>query len=317
MAVLSVTALGFGVVSLLVQGRQAQEVVGSMQRDGATLQAQAKALDLAGAAATLTRLHAEADHARSLTSGPAWVVGGAVPVLGRNIAAAHGVAGAVASVLDAAQPLATALPRLDPRLTSQHGGTLDVAALADATRSLPALSDAVAAADATTAGIDPDGLAPALGNGVRTLRGQLDGVRDPLANAASGLQLLPTMLGADGPRTWLVLLEQDAEARGTGGLVGAYAVVHADQGRLTLAHAAQRGTLGSAPIPTTGVPDELRDLWGQDLSEWAGLNLSPHFPWTGQLVAAGWKQRSPARRSTTSWPSTSTPSQPCSPAPGL
>ena len=76
-------------------------------------------------------------------------------------------------------------------------------------------------------------------------------------------------------------------------LVGAYAVVRADQGRLTLVRAAQRGTLGAGPIPTTGVPAELRDLWGKDLAEWAGLNLSPHFPWTGQLVAAGWKQRTP------------------------
>ena len=41
-------------------------------------------------------------------------------------------------------------------------------------------------------------------------------------------------------------------------------------------------------MPDTGVPEELRELWGRDLREWAGLNLSPNFPWTGRLVADGW-----------------------------
>jgi hypothetical protein len=55
--------------------------------------------------------------------------------------------------------------------------------------------------------------------------------------------------------------------------------------------AAQRSTLGTAPIPAGAVPSDVRSLWGTDLTGWADLNLSPHFPWTGQLVAAGWKAR--------------------------
>src|SRR6185437_16246452 len=49
--------------------------------------------------------------------------------------------------------------------------------------------------------------------------------------------------------------------------------------------------LNTRQIPATAVPQELRDLWGKDLTEWAGLNLSPHFPWTGQLVSAGWASK--------------------------
>jgi hypothetical protein len=36
------------------------------------------------------------------------------------------------------------------------------------------------------------------------------------------------------------------------------------------------------------VPPDTAQLYGADLAEWAGLNLSPHFPWTGRLVTAGW-----------------------------
>jgi hypothetical protein len=53
--------------------------------------------------------------------------------------------------------------------------------------------------------------------------------------------------------------------------------------------------LDARKIPATAVPQDLRDLWGPDLTEWAGLNLSPHFPWTGQLVAAGWDSQRGAK----------------------
>jgi hypothetical protein len=86
-----------------------------------------------------------------------------------------------------------------------------------------------------------------------------------------------------------VLLQQSAEARGTGGLVGAYAVLRSDGGRLSLVQARSRSALDRGPaVPDGGVPEELRELWGRDLREWAGLNLSPNFPWTGRLVADGW-----------------------------
>ena len=288
-AALSVTALAFGAVVLLVQARSAQRVVTQMREDATSLQAQLAAADLQGAATTLTRLRGEADEARDITRGPLWAAGRFVPVVGDDVGAARDVSAAVASVLDAARPLEPALPRLDPRAIARRGGRLDVVALRDAAQAVPAVSDSVARADATVAGIDPDGLATPLADGVRTLRTQLDALRDPLAGAAPAMALLPPMLGADGPRSWLVLLEQDAEARGTGGLVGAYALVRTDQGRLHLVRAAQRGTLGAAGIPASAVPGDVRSLWGTDLTEWAGLNLSPHFPWTGQLVDAGWK----------------------------
>jgi hypothetical protein len=56
-----------------------------------------------------------------------------------------------------------------------------------------------------------------------------------------------------------------------------------------------RHTLSLAQAPVSdAAPESLRDLWGADLSEWAGLNLSPHFPWTGQLVTAGWRRGHPS-----------------------
>ena len=51
------------------------------------------------------------------------------------------------------------------------------------------------------------------------------------------------MLGADGPRTYLLAVQQPAEARGTGGLLGAYAVLRAEQGVVSVVEVGNRGRL--------------------------------------------------------------------------
>ncbi|MEM7093181.1 MAG: DUF4012 domain-containing protein [Actinomycetota bacterium] len=53
-----------------------------------------------------------------------------------------------------------------------------------------------------------------------------------LANHATAV--VPSILGGDGPRTYLVLFVQPAEAREYGGFVGAFGLLRADQGRLSL-----------------------------------------------------------------------------------
>jgi hypothetical protein len=295
LAGLALPALAFCGFVLVRGAQHAQEVVARMRTEAGTLQRQAAAFDLRGAAVTMKQLRADADDARATTGGPLWAVAAYAPVLGDDVAAARDVAGSVASVLDAAAPLEAALPRLDPSAPTKRPGRIDVGALADVARTLPGVSTAIAKADATVASIDTSGLQPQLAAGVATLHAQLDGVRDPVANAVPALRILPSMLGQNATRTWLVLLEQDAEARGTGGLVGAFAVVKAHDGRLALDSTAQRSVLNARSIPPTAVPPQLRDLWGKDITEWAGLNLSPHFPWTGQLVAAGWASKKHAK----------------------
>lgn len=47
---------------------------------------------------------------------------------------------------------------------------------------------------------------------------------------------MPSMLGADGPRRYVAVFENTAEARGTGGLPGAFAVLRAERGRLSFEH---------------------------------------------------------------------------------
>ena len=291
LAVVLVGACGLWIAA---QARQARGEAAAMQADGAQLRRQLAAYDLTAAGATLARLREHSARAHELTDDPVWGVAAQVPVLGRDLRAARETSAVLADVTQAARPLESALPRLDPHrrpggAAAAPGATVDVVALADLAHALPGLSLAVDDGAARLSTVDPDSLRPQVASGVTEVRSLLDAVRGPLAGAGPLTRTLPAMLGASGPRTWVVLLQQSAEARGTGGLVGAYAVLRSDGGRLNLVQARSRSALDRGPaVPDAGVPEDLRELWGRDLREWAGLNLSPNFPWTGRLVADGW-----------------------------
>ncbi|GLY17247.1 DUF4012 domain-containing protein [Kineosporia rhizophila] len=277
---------------LAFRAREAQAAVEALRADGKVLQAQLEAYDLAAAGETLGKVREDAHRAERLTGDPVWGIAGYVPVLGRDLHAARRVSSVMADITTAAQPLESALPRLTPKGTSGNQGQLDTQALEAIGAAMPELSAAVSSGAVEVGELDAGKLRPEVADGVNTLSSALDSARGPFADSVPMLQQLPTMLGSDGPKTWLVLLQQDAEARGTGGLVGAFAELRTHQGRMKLADAESRSKLDRGPaIPAVVAPDGLRRHYGRDLTEWAGFNASPHFPHTGVLAAEGWKAR--------------------------
>ena len=102
-----------------------------------------------------------------------------------------------------------------------------------------------------------------LHHGVQQLRDQLRELRSSLRDAGEVAQVLPPLLGGSGPRRYLVVVENPAEARGTGGLIGAYGVLTADRGRSGSrcwartatwpARADYRSTSARASRPCTGM----------------------------------------------------------------
>jgi hypothetical protein len=277
---------------LVVRGREARTAMAQLQLDGAQLQRQLSEYDLVAAGSTLSKVRVDAQRAHRLTGDPVWGVAGVVPVLGRNLRAARNVSAVLANVTVASRPLETVLPRLDPGRLPAGGGRIDTAALSQLANALPSVSAAVSAGAVTVGELNAGQLRPEVASGVTTLDAALSSARGPLADAVPVLRSVPSMLGSDGRRSWVVLLQQDAEARGTGGLVGAYAVVTTDHGKISLVSAKPRGILDAGPsIPAATLPSDLRALYGKDLTEWAGFNASPNFAYTGQLAAAGWKAR--------------------------
>ena len=285
---LVVVGLGLYVANI---ARQVGPAARDLRVDAEQLESQLAGGDFEAAAATMGRLRVNADVVRSSTGGPILGLATYLPGVGDDIDAVRTIATAADEVLTAAQPLERVLPALSAQSMQQRDGAIDTEALAVTGRTVPDLYRAVSAASNSLDAVDTSGLAPDLARAVEQIREPLRAASDPLAAARTSLPLLPALLGADGPRTYFVMLQQSAEARGTGGIMGAYALIRADQGRISLVDTRPAGSLRNQPIPANVLPEDITKLWGRDLREWAGLNLSPHFPWTGQLVEAGWDRR--------------------------
>ena len=102
----------------------------------------------------------------------------------------------------------------------------------------------------------------------------------------------PILVGSQSPKKYLIAFQNSAEARGTGGILGAYAIVESNKGSLKVIETGSNEPLyGSSleKIPID-VPDEYRRLYGENPAILQNSNLSPHFPYGAEIWLALWKK---------------------------
>jgi len=254
--------------------------------------------DIAQAQAVLPAVQADTARARSRTHDPVFTLVSRVPFLGHTPAAVAGVSAIADDVATGVLPsLVAAADQLDPATLRQTHDRLDLDAITAAQEPL-----ATAAAGLTTALTDLDAID--LSGTPQQVRTAVTGVRDDFATARGQAQrasdaaaLAPSLLGADGPRTYFLALQTNAEARGTGGLVGAWGIVRADHGRLSVVKLAPRSVLDAQryPGPARDLGADYRALYGDDPGLWVNTNLSPHFPYAARLWLAMYADRTGQR----------------------
>jgi hypothetical protein len=107
------------------------------------------------------------------------------------------------------------------------------------------------------------------------------------------VKILPAMLGQDGPKRYFLAFQNEAEARGTGGLPGAFAIIEANHGKVRFTRMESNTTLNGVAA-TVNLGPEYRTLYdGADTTTlYVNSNLSPHFPYAAQIWASMWKKYS-------------------------
>jgi len=234
--------------------------------------------------------------ARTLTGDPAWRALAAVPIAGRTLQVARGVAVGADDFARQVLPPALQTARLvDPRSVRRPDGSIDVALLRRATPGLVDSRDAAVRTQAELVDLPTSLVAGPVGSGRDQLRAQTSALTSTLDGATRALQLAPALLGQDRPRRFFVAVQQTSESRGTGGLIGGYAVLQADKGRLKVTAQGSNADLknGTIPVPK-GVPQDFVDLYGDNgaFQLWQNANLSPDLPVVARVLAARWKKQS-------------------------
>lgn len=298
------TLLGIGILVLLFAGwvglrayqayqhlQQAADVVGKIQSQVKSVDS----LDPEKVKSLVADLQRETKDAQSAVRDPIFRMASHLPWAGPNLTAVAEIATTVDDVANRTMPTLVEVAELTHSSElAPHGGAIDLAPIAALSAPLQDADAAVTAGRQRMSRIDTSSLVSPVGNAVTELWRYLDQASSITATGARLGRLLPPMMGASGPRTYLVVFQNLAEARATGGIFGSYAVISVDNGRISIADQGSGSrTLKTFDTPVTTVPQNMIDLYTDRITTWpADVNFTPHFPTAASVFAAMYQQRS-------------------------
>ncbi len=99
------------------------------------------------------------------------------------------------------------------------------------------------------------------------------------------------LAGADAPKRYMIAFQNSAEARGTGGILGAFAIVDMNKGAFSVVRTGSNAVLYSLKDVPVKVPTEFTKLYGKNPAILQNSNLSPHFPYGAEIWMGLWKKQ--------------------------
>lgn len=252
---------------------------------------------LQGNTADATRFAGDAQShaqtARDATHSLPWNIVSVVPWLGSPFKTGQQISDVVLGLAaEVLKPAAEAGATVAPNQLLADG-RLDVAALR---REEPALSKIAAAAarlDADAKAISNPRYLSVIGEARSKLQAQTSDVAHLLGGTAIAARLAPSMMGVDGPRSYFMGFQTNAEARGTGGLLGGFGILRFDDGKPSV------DTLGpntefDKPFTPISLGQDFDQQYGftKPTTDFRNSNQSSHFPYAAQIWKSMWSQQS-------------------------
>lgn len=248
--------------------------------------------DFVSADETLNKIQKHVSVAKSAATDPLWKVASALPWIGPNLSAGTEIALSADDVVTgAAVPLLAAADSLDWESLTPSKGKIDVAPLAEAAPEIASAAHTVQLTHARLSNIDHYSLHSEVADPLLQATNILGELGEGLDDAANAASLLPSMLGTKEPRQYLILMQNNAEVRATGGLPGALAVIRVNDGELELTSQVSGAALGRFDPPIEVAPDQVR-IYSSRLGAYiSDVNLTPDFPTAAQSAKTMWENR--------------------------
>jgi UDP-N-acetylmuramyl pentapeptide phosphotransferase/UDP-N-acetylglucosamine-1-phosphate transferase len=269
---------------LMIEGKDSASRGLAAARDGDTITAQ-------GAFNEAAR---EFARARDKLESPMLSPGLAVPGVASNLRAARALAGIGTDLANAGESLTVAVR---PESLEVVGGRLPLDVVRSITPKLEAGSVALSRAlDRLDRIRDDPYLAPPVRDAIDKIHKQLVQSEGEARRAAAAAELAPALFGGDGARRYLLVVQNNAEARATGGFIGSFGIMTAVDGKLHV-DPLERTSAWNAATRATGTPtidapaDYLRRYSTfKPESTLQNVNMSPDFPSVGQVLMSQTEQ---------------------------
>jgi len=235
----------------------------------------------------------QAQTARDSTHSLPWQVASAVPWLGGPFETGQRLSEVVLGLTtDVLQPSTQVAAAISPdRLLK--GDRVDVQLLRDSAPKLDEISAAATRLDVDANAIPDPKFLSAIRDARTELQAQTSDITGLLKNAALAARLAPAMMGADGPRTYFMGFQTNAEARATGGLLGGFGILRFDNGN-PIVETLGPNTELNKPFTPIDLGPEYNAQYGfqNPTTDFRNSNVSSHFPYAAQIWKSLWAQQS-------------------------
>lgn len=286
--------LGGGVLLLLAMGwigfraYQCYSNLSDARAELATLKANLKSVtsgevDLAAVRADLVKIKDATSSAAGAGRDPLLTAATIVPWLGDNLDALRQAAIGSDEVITAGQNL-VGLAAATPSDTLMTDGRLNVEALQRLGVGAADLAVAVDSADDRINSLNfPRLVGPAVA-AVGDLRTTLGDIRPVVDQIGGWGKILPALLGSGGQRDYLVVFQNLAETRASGGIFGSYAVLRVADGGLSIVdQGATDRKFAQFDPPVEGSDDQVYGALPRTFAQ--DVNLSADFPTSAKLIS--------------------------------
>jgi Protein of unknown function (DUF4012) len=210
-----------------------------------------------------------------------------VPVVGRQWKALSAVAHTGEEVTTTGARLVAAA---DPARLTAAVGQVPIEAVAALHDPADEAGAVLAQARRRLARADSPWLLPQADDRLDDLAERVVAAQGQAASMRDAAQVAPALLGADGPRRYLLAVQTPSELRGSGGFIGNYAEVIADRGTLSLGRTGRTNDLnlaGRAAAKTIHGPPDYVSRYSrfEPARLWQNVTVSPDFPTVAQVIA--------------------------------
>jgi hypothetical protein len=249
--------------------------------------------DIPTAKARLSRVISSAHSARSHSAGPIWWAASYVPYAGSNLRTSRQLVMALADLADG--PLTDMVSVSDTISPDSliKDSTIDVATLVKDRPTLVRAATGVTAVDRRLQSLPSAHLVGPVATARTQAVTKIAKLDKLLSGMADALQIGPEMLGSNGPRTYFLAFQNNAEIKATGGLMGVYGILTADHGKITLTHTGSNDELKNFKLPVVDLGPEYDANYGTLFpgALWSNANSSPNFPYAGRTWAAMYEKQ--------------------------
>ncbi|MFT4246357.1 MAG: DUF4012 domain-containing protein [Micrococcaceae bacterium] len=238
----------------------------------------------------LTAMKKSAKSAHSATSDPIWRLAKYIPLIGANFEAASAVSDVAYSVTkpinqDLTNKIANYQTVFEPK-----NGKFDINAIKDLSQEVSPIANDTANSAAEVAVINPDSLVSAARQPFSEAQTKIAPLGIQAKNFSATLKLLPDMLGASGERNYLVVNQNNAELRGSGGHPGSFTLLNANQGVLKIGEQYTPQEFNKLPNPVL-IDKSFTKTFGSSIAQnMIIFNTSPDWPTNGKLAHDIFKQ---------------------------